>query len=138
ALADELIAEIERVVFDHLPEDDRLNASNFDELRRKKTSGLRAERDIIRDTLSSLSERIEEIANGKTQLPHQADALKHEEAELKREQSQLGVLVAKADKKLLEAASKVRAEFESLTGEAARLKEQQASLDLIKTRVGRA
>lgn len=138
ALADELIAEIERVVFDHLPEDDRLNASNFDELRRKKTSGLRAERDTIRDTLSSLSERIEEIANGKAQLPHQTAALKLGQAELKREQSQLDVLVAKADKKLLEAASKVRAEFESLTREAARLKEQQASLDLIKTRVERA
>jgi energy-coupling factor transporter ATP-binding protein EcfA2 len=58
-----LVSEIESVVFSHLPEAERLDASSFDELRRLKTEHLTSKRNAMRAQLSKLNGEIVELQN---------------------------------------------------------------------------
>lgn len=53
-IGDELVQEIEGVVFSYLDPVDTLNASSFDELRALRTEGIRAEGNRLRDEILSL------------------------------------------------------------------------------------
>lgn len=55
---DTLVKEIEGVIFSHISEADQLEVSNFDELRRLKTTHLASRRDGIRSQLTRLNGEI--------------------------------------------------------------------------------
>jgi energy-coupling factor transporter ATP-binding protein EcfA2 len=53
-LAEELIREIENVIFEHTDPTDTMNASDFGELRAAKTEGIRADRERLREDVVRL------------------------------------------------------------------------------------
>jgi hypothetical protein len=85
-LSDELRYEVEAVIFQHLPEEDKLDAEDFSELRRKRTEGLSQDRETIRSSISEISraiftmeQRISEIRKKKSrraELPRLLAGLK--------------------------------------------------------------
>ena len=54
-IGEELVREIEAVVFSYLDPSDTLNASSFEELRARRTEGVRAEGDRLRDEIKRLT-----------------------------------------------------------------------------------
>lgn len=58
ALSDELLREVESVIFDHLPVEDRMEAENFAELRAMRTEALREERNNHRNAITTDSREI--------------------------------------------------------------------------------
>jgi ABC-type hemin transport system ATPase subunit len=57
-LSNELQREVESVIFDHLPIEDRMEAEDFAELRAMRTGGLRQERDNLRNAITRSSRDI--------------------------------------------------------------------------------
>lgn len=73
-MTDELVREMERVIFDAHPEDERDNTINFAELREMRTSRHRLARQREAEAVSNISERIsEELEKRKLVAPLERD-----------------------------------------------------------------
>jgi hypothetical protein len=85
SLSDELLREVESVIFEHLPVEDRMEAEDFAELRAARTLALREERNDRRDAINAdsreiaaLDSRRREIlakSNRRKELPRLLDSL---------------------------------------------------------------
>ena len=60
-MAEDLLREVERVIFGYLPEPDRMNCSAFHELRAKVTADISAERRELKRAILEVNQEIEEF-----------------------------------------------------------------------------
>ena len=155
-LGDELVQEIENVIFSYIEESDTLNASSFDELRALRTEGTRAEgqrlsQDIkrlireecdLRDKAGKLQEkkqRIKTLAEERQGLEKQLPKAKSPEEEqtqkeLQAKRTALAALqkAAGEDKQKLQKIKDIRTELTSFTARMQRFySELEPSLKLI-------
>ena len=68
ALSDELLQEIESVVFDHLPLEDRMEAEDFSALRAIRIQGLQEARNETRNEISTLNREIADLNLRRSQI----------------------------------------------------------------------
>lgn len=74
--------EIERVIFQRIDKTERLEASNFSELRQTSTKSISVKRDKLRRTIRSLNQSIAEAAIRISLKPSKENDLKRKQAEL--------------------------------------------------------
>ncbi len=117
---DKLIAEVEDVVFTHIDEADRLDASSFQELRRLKTSHLESRKSEIRAKISKLNSEIVRAEDEIADKPKKRTLIKQLDEAIAAIDAQLPELQKSVDqevaKKLGEEKEKLREKTTALAG----------------------
>lgn len=134
-MAVELVREVERVVFDHIPPSERLNSANFDELRRKRTSAMAVEREEIRQSLAELNEQLEQLRLAKERLPKLRSDLKAKELEEKALNERLRKLVSQKTATVAEVIERLRSKRDELEQQAGKVQERATKLEDLRGRV---
>lgn len=118
-IADELIREIENVIFAHTDPTDTLNASDFEELRAAKTEGIRSDRERLREEVVRLIR--EELA-----LRENRTKVKDKEARIKNLKDEATGLEKQMPKPATEEEKKVQEELQKKRGALAVLQQEVA------------
>lgn len=137
-LADELVSEVERVIFDHIPEPDRLNTGSFPELRKRKTEDLHTQRSEIRQQVLDLNDVVDEYSNALSSDAKTKADLEKAKGELKQRKDQQKTLVSKSDKKAAEMVATLQESLSEMQTNAGKLKSKLTSLNDIRSTVNRA
>ena len=134
-IGDELVREIEAVIFSHTDPTDTLNASNFEELRAKKTESLTAARDQVREDISRLIREDCQLEENSSKVPAKRTRIKtlrEEEAGLVK---QMPKPASEAEKKVQVELAERRAALGTAQGQVAALKQKSQKIADIKSRV---
>lgn len=129
----ELEAEIEKVIYQRNKKTDRLQASNFRELRKAATQPLETKRDRLVRTIKSLNQSIAEGSSRLALKPQKAIELKRKQEELERLLKNPPSLPAENKDELakLEQLEKEKQEFES---QIVSLAEQETAVNTIEAK----
>lgn len=134
-IADELINEIEAVIFAHTDPTDTYNASSFTELRARKTEGIQAIREQLREEIARLIREESQLDAGKEKLT----AKKTEVATLKEQETKLAKQIppptTEAEKKALEQLAGLRKSLSGVQAEVATLKQTLLKIEDVRSRV---
>lgn len=135
--AAELTAEIEDVVFNHLPESERFGCESFADLRRHRTGGLSAERSEIREQLGTHNEQINSFFSTIATIEKKQLEVKRIDLELKKVSRQIKALIKPEDKTVAKAVEALRKLLVHRGQEAAKAKSQVHGIEEIQRRVER-
>ena len=124
----ELVREIERVVFEHLSDSDRLEAPSFDALRRMQTREALEDRRRAVERIREITERY--IANERQaeSLPSQRERLAQNEKEIAALEAQMPALEAGINKESAERLSELQNELQMKRSELGQHKRRQLAL----------
>ena len=117
SLGRELLAEIEGVVFASIPEESRLGAAGFVELRGLRLEQILRARTAHLETIQRLSEAIAKEDEAKAKRPHEEKRLTDLTTKSAKDEKDLGDLLPKDKKKEAEQVSRVQAALEARTRE---------------------
>lgn len=134
-ISDNLVKEIEAVIFAHTDPTDTLNASNFQELRAKHTEGLTAARDQLRDEISRLIREDCQLQDNRSKLPGKKariKTLREEEAGLAK---QMPKPATDEEKKVQDQLSARRTALATAQSDVAALKQKLQKIGDIRSRV---
>lgn len=134
-LSDELMEEIERVVFRHLDPTDRGSAYHFSELREQRCGPIQDERSILSSRILEQCEDIEKIYKSKQELPSLDKRLKELKAEKGRIDTELKSLASKGEAKTLKLADENKEHIKKVDDFITLLKEQQSAIGRIRLRI---
>lgn len=132
---EQLVAEVENVVFTHIDEAERLDASSFQELRRVKTAHLYSRRSELRAKLSQLNDQIVRYEDELAGKPKKAAQIKQHDEAIAAIDKQLPALQAASNKKV---ADELTVEKGKLSARTARLTELNKRKSLVATALRRA
>ena len=136
-LAQELVEEVERVVFDHIPESERLNTGSFDELRTKLTADLKTARTEIRQDLIDVNMRVQEGLREVASLKEKHQKLASVKAEVERLNGELGKRLSEEDQTTVASVNRLRSSLSELEGKVAGFREHLNKLGGIRSRISR-
>jgi hypothetical protein len=128
ALSEELLQEIESVVFNHLPMEDRMEAEDFSALRAIRIQGLQEARNDTRNDISTLNRQIADLNLRRTQIAKKASR----RAELPKLLENLKKALPKISD---EATSKKLQELEKLREQKNRVSQSIAELKAVKQQI---
>lgn len=111
----ELLVEIEAVVFEAIPKEDRLSATDFSELRGIRLEQIMRSRAAHLETIQQLTTTIAKEDENKAKVPLQEKRLKELEAKITKEEKDLADLLPKEKKDETERLAKVQAAREAKT-----------------------
>lgn len=131
-LADELLSEIERVIFLAHPADDRYGASSFSELRETTTAAIRRAKDRYKATLVELADEL----SVQRDLERSLGSLEKQRSELvasiKRDRIDRKKITPSENKPLIDRLDAVRSAAESVSQDIASLNKQHLDLTGLK------
>ncbi|MBL8921731.1 MAG: AAA family ATPase [Myxococcaceae bacterium] len=130
-LAEPLLEELERIVFEHLPPEDRMEASTFSELRDLLVAQPRARRDAALQRIREETARIAEETAKKARLPK----LKDERTQLARQQA---ALTQQLNSFVITAGEETKKALDAANGMLDRLRKAVASTEQRSQRLGAA
>jgi ABC-type lipoprotein export system ATPase subunit len=116
-LGGELLREIESVVFNAIPEEDRLSATSFDELRAIQLEQVGRIREAQLDTIQHFTQVVAEEDQNKAKLPAQEKRLDDLKSKIQRDENEMRHLLPKDKKAEVARLSAVTAEIEKKTRE---------------------
>jgi ABC-type lipoprotein export system ATPase subunit len=134
-LADELVREVERVVFEHIPPQARLNSICFADLVRKTTEAITTERTEIRQSLSELNDMIDIGNVRKAALAKQRETLAGYDKDIARLEAHLKSLLSARDSAASATIKALRDKRDGLAATAARIREQLSKTDHVHATV---
>jgi hypothetical protein len=114
-LSDELLGEVEEVIFAHIPAEDRFGAGDFQELRDVRAGALRERREEIAGLISTLSREIAALDQKRQEIRAKAKRQQELARAIEGLQKSRPKLTAGADEKHLKELGAARAEREKLT-----------------------
>lgn len=127
-VSDELIEEIERVIFEAWPVERRQGATNFRELLELRLQSARRRRSAELDAVLELSDAITGLRVQRRRLPSLRSELEEKEKELRASEAQINELLGKADKDSADRLELVSGALRRRQGEAQNLDRRRASL----------
>lgn len=92
-LADELVEEIESVVFSAVPAEDRLDAGDFAELRSAHVQEIQADRSAFQEEIKTLTQQLYEIESAHQDIPHNKQQKKDVEQRIEKNRLETDRLV---------------------------------------------
>ncbi len=136
-MAEELLGEVERVVFDYIPEAERMNCSDFRELRAKAASDIQTERMETQQRIVELNQRIQDLQKGIQSASAKKVTLAKYQEDIGSLKTQLSSLLKGEPGTSLELVESLRIKLSNLNASAANKREQLNSLDALSTRIDR-
>jgi energy-coupling factor transporter ATP-binding protein EcfA2 len=131
----ELIREIEAVIYEYTDPTDRLNASDFEELRASRTEGTRSSRDELQDDMARLIREECALRTNREKLPEKKARIKTLQDEETGLVKQIPKPATEEEKKAQDELQKKRAALMEAQREVAGYKQKLQKLADIKTRV---
>ncbi|MCL5801442.1 MAG: hypothetical protein M1283_02800 [Gammaproteobacteria bacterium] len=132
-LGDELVEEIENVIYSYIDESDKLNASSFQELRSMRTDGTRAEGQRLRDDITRLIAEACELREKERAVPEKKKSIKTLADERKGLEKQLPKAASKEEEKTQKALQEKRTALSALQKEAGVDKQKLQKIRDIRT-----
>lgn len=136
-MAEELLGEVERVVFEYIPEAERMNCSDFRELRAKAASDIQTERTETQQRIVELNQRIQDLQKGIQSASAKKVTLAKYQEDIGSLKTQLSSLLKGEPGTTLELVESLRTKLSNLNASAANKREQLNSLDALSTRIDR-
>lgn len=134
-LADELLSEIERVIFDAHAPDARLGSRNFGELRELRTESIRRRMEKYQELLSDLGDELSIQDDLKRSLEELVRRRKSESADLERMKNDRSKITPADNKPLLERLEMIRTAAEQKSHAIARLERRELKLSSLKEEI---
>lgn len=134
-LADELVAEIERVIFEAHEPEKRLDARNFLELREFKTQAVQRRKDKYQDALSEIGDRLSVQGDLQRNLEDLKRKRAIEYAAIERMRGDRKKLTPTNNKKLLDRLEEVRTSTEKKMHVIAKHEKKALNLEALKDEV---
>jgi len=131
-LADDLILEIERVIFEAHESEKRLGARSFEELREFKTQSVQRRMDKYREALSEIGDDLSVLSDLERSLEELKRKRATEHAAIERMKSDRKKLTPTNNKVLLERLEMVRTAAEQKSHVIAKLEKKELNLDALK------
>lgn len=132
-LGDELVEEIENVIFSYIDPSDTLNASSFRELRALRTDGTQAEGQRLRDDITRLIAEACDLREKERTLPDKKARIKTLAEERKGLEKQLPKAASKEEEKTQNALQEKRTALAALQKEAGEDKQKVQKIRDIRT-----
>src|SRR5437667_7133510 len=132
----ELVQEIESVIFSHLDPTDRLNASDFTELRAMKTEHTRRQRDEVRTRMDQLIREDAQLRTNRQTIPEKRVRLTALEKEREALQKQTPAAQNEAEAKIQEELQKRREQLAGLQAQVANDKQTILKTETWRARIG--
>jgi energy-coupling factor transporter ATP-binding protein EcfA2 len=120
-LGQELLTEIESVVFDAIPNEERLEAINFDDLSHIKLEQTQRMRSTYLDSITRFTEVVAKEDENKLKIPIKEKYLAGLKIKIAKDQKDLTVLLPKNKKNELEKLGKIQSALDTKTKEIQRL-----------------
>lgn len=127
-LADELVSEIERVIFEAHPPDERLGARSFNELREFKTQSIKRSKEKHQGSLCDIGDKLSVQDDLRLNLADFKTKRTSEYAAIERMKQDRKKLIPTDNKKLLERLEDVRAAAEAKSHNIAKLEKKELNL----------
>lgn len=134
-LGDGLIQEIESVVFYHLDPSDKMNASNFKELRTILTKGIREERQRFRDEINNLIREEFALRDNAAKLGIKENRVKELSEEREGLQKQIPTAISPEEAKIVEELRVNREDLNKIQKEVAQDKYKIQKINDIRKRI---
>ena len=131
---DELVREIESVIFSHLDPTDTLNASDFPELRALKTQHTRRHREEVRARMEYLIREDEVLRSNRQTISEKGVRLAALEKEREALQKQIPPAQNEAEAKIQEELQRMREELTTLQAASGKDKQLIVKIDSIRAR----
>lgn len=132
-LGDELVEEIENVIFSYIDESDKLNASSFRELRAIRTNGTRAEGRLLRDNISRLIAEVCDLREKEREVPEKKARVKTLSDERRGLERQLPKAASEEEEKTQKALQEKRVALAALQNESGEDKQKLQKIRDIRT-----
>lgn len=104
----ELVQEIEHVIFEYLPETDKLGKASFSELREQRTQTVRRQRDRTRKAIENLNQEIEGLQQEIDSRPAKAEQIKKLKIERKGLERQIPSFATEEEERIENELSQLR------------------------------
>jgi len=134
-IGSELIREIEAVIYEYTDPTERLNASDFEELRASRTEGIRSSRDALQEDMARLIREECTLRANREKLPEKKARIKALQGEEAGLVNQMPKPATAEEKKVQEELQKKRAALTEAQRQVAGYKQQLQKIEDIKTRV---
>ncbi len=136
-MATDLLHEVERVVFDYIPEPERMNCSNFTDLRNKVTGDFHAECIETLKTILENNQSIETLQQTIRTVPQKKAELTKQQNAIKGLKEQLSNLLEGKNNLAVGRVKKLRTQLSELNAAAAGKRDQLNSIDALKGKINR-